>query len=543
MIEILDAVTLGLLNTFVGTYNYTIHLAFSPNGRFLTLLDRYGGLTSLDLQTGGLVGTIPPNPGMFHMGSCSSTYSLDGKAFAVACVDGIGIVTTIYIYNLLSMTHTYFHRISEETGGPIWTHGECIRFVTVKSGSITTWEISFTPIHTVTEVGSLPTPDNITHSDKCLFLPTLSRLAFITEGAVLVWDAHSSKLLLNFLGDIQFTMTFSTNGHFFACETTSQEIFLWKESPTGYILHQKITPNLGGLLIEPLLSPNGESIIVINDSTIQLWHTTDPTPSLSYNPTQFVKPANFVLDFSMDEKLVAVAPLMGNMAMVLDLESGGPCLIIDTGMKVLALRTTESTIVVVGEGEVVTWNLPAEDQALSTRADINDSIQRTTFDFPPPHPCHGSISPDLNHIVVTDFDNGLSVYNMTTGESLTLGAPTSRIDKSWFKSWFTPDGYEVWSLCVMLTVRGWSIIQDSKPDLTRLEPLGPTAKPSGGLPWLSPLGYKITDNGWALSPSGERLLWLPHRWRAEEREREWGGRFLGLLHYGLPEAVILEFYK
>ena len=50
----------------------------------------------------------------------------------------------------------------------------------------------------------------------------------------------------------------------------------------------------------------------------------------------------------------------------------------------------------------------------------------------------------------------------------------------------------------------------------------------------------MSRDGWVLSPIGKKLLWLPRRWRSNEVYRTWGGRFLELLHYELPEAVILE---
>ena len=71
--------------------------------------------------------------------------------------------------------------------------------------------------------------------------------------------------------------------------------------------------------------------------------------------------------------------------------------------------------------------------------------------------------------------------------------------------------------------------------------MGTTACPPGVPPWESSRGYRVTDDGWILSPTQKRLLWLPYRWRSTEDQRRWGGRFLGLLLHELPEVVILEF--
>ena len=288
-IEILDAATLERLNTF-DTLQWLLPfpgdwLGFSPDGLLLTWFETRGSLTSWDLQTGGPAGTIPAESDVPPRLCFSSTYSMDGKIAAAAYRD-----CTICTYNLLSNTRIYSYHVS---GGrivpPIWTHGESLRFVTINPGTITIWEVEFTSIHTLAKVDSFPVPDNIDYGEeyygrKChdketLFLPSLSRLAIAFRDIVLVWDAQDYKLLLNFLGNDQSTgMSFSLDGCFFACGTDGAGIHLWKDSPTGYTLHQKV--KLAGYTFSrPLLSPNGDSIIAFNHSTLQLWRTADPTPS------------------------------------------------------------------------------------------------------------------------------------------------------------------------------------------------------------------------------------------------------------------------
>ena len=396
------------------------------------------------------------------------------------------------------------------------------------------------------EVESLPAPDDVNRSKESLFLPTLSRLAFTLQSAVMVWDAQDSKFLLNFLGaDKPANMSFSLDGRFFACGTAGWEIYLWRESPVGYALHQRDISNICGFT-SPLLSPSGESTTALNYSTIQLWRTEDPTtsPSPSSIPTQ--PAANFILEFSPDETSAAVVRLRETMATVLDLKSGDPRLVVDTGMTVLGLRVTGSAVVVVGEGKVVTWNLPVSgDWALDVNTDINDSVRIACFDYSAP-PCpplvhYASVSPDVNRIAVTRCTvrlcEGLGIYDLSTGKC--LAATTTQ----GFMPWFTPDGREVWCIedvAFRRKTTGWTITEDIESGLAKLERLGPTGDPSGGFPWRSPRGYKVTRNGWVVSASGKRLLWLPHRWRSDEEYRVWGGRFLGLSHRELPEAVILE---
>ena len=524
-------------------------LSFSPDSRLLGQFglkqDRTWELASWDLQTGGPIGSIPTEPYTFPARHFSSTHSMDGKKVAVAYGNTDATITAISAYDLLSGTRTRSYRPSEgRIVAPIWTHGEYIRFVTVKPGSITVWEVGFTSMHAPTGIKSLPGPDDINCSEECLFLPTLSRLAFTFQGAALVWDAQDSKLLLKSPNtDYPTRMTFSSDGRLFAYGTTRGKIYLWKESPTGYVL-QKVIPNPDGFT-GPLLSPNGESIIIPDNMTIQLLRIADPTPSVPSVPTQPTEKTSFIVEFSPGETLAAVVRLEGNTATVLDLESGDPRLIIDAGMKIHGLRVTESTVVIVGEGKVVTWNLPAENSALNPRASITDSVQTTLFDYsappnsdPRPVPCT-SISPDLDQVAVA-WDTlgkyeGLNVYDLSTGKCV-MGTATKG-----YMPWFTPDACEIWCRSLGDSAEGWAIMEDAESDLLELESLGPTAHPLGGLPWRSPRDYQVTHSGWIADSSRSRLLWLPHRWRSNDTYMTWRGRFLGLLHRELPEAVILEF--
>jgi len=354
---------------------------------------------------------------------------------------------------------------------------------------------------------SLPVPDDVNGSKESLLLPTLSWLTFTLSGGVLVWDVRDSKLLLNFFGGIQpATVSFSHNGRFLACGATSQEVYLWKESHVGDALHQRVAPNID-MRIRPLLSPNGESIIALSPSTVQLWCTTDPTPSISSVQTQLVEQSNYITEFSPDETLAAVAPFEGRTVTVLDLKSGNPRLTIDTGMKVLCLRITGSTIVVIGEGKVVTWNLPAEGCTLNVRANVNVSVRTTMFDYLTPCPIfprhpprrYTSVSPDLNRVATAERTLGMIVYDVPTGKRLASTPAEGPIP------WSTPDGRDVWCEWRRFpTAEGWSIVEDRETGLTRLEPLEPTVPPSGGLPWRSPLGYGVTPDGWVLSTQPQR---------------------------------------
>ena len=549
-IEILDAVTLERLHTLKSPQQSTTWLSFSPDSRLLTQFSYYRhGLTTWDLQTGGQISTIPSTSDMDVTECFSSTYSIDGKMVAVAYLDpGTATGTTgVSTYNLLSGTHEYSHQVSKgRIVAPIWTHGECLRFVTVKPGSITVWEAGFTSMHMLVKVESFPAPRDVGDLEIALFAPTLSRLAFIHQGEVLIWDARDSKFLLQFSGYYSGAMFFSSDGHSFACKIINQGIHLWKDSPTGYVLHRKLAPGTGeftetrvsGERIGPFLSPNGELIIASKNRITCLWRTTDPITSLSNVPTQPTEPNNFLLEFSSDGSSAAVARLGENVATVLDLKSGNPRLIINTGVMICGLRVTGNSIFVVGEGRIITWNLPPGDHVLDARAKINDGIRTITFD----HPAlvfgrlrPAQISPDFDYAVITRRGgDGLDIYDVAAGNL--LAGTTADVGEM---LWITPDGREVWDLDNWPNV-GWKIVKDRKSQIVGLERLPENTHPSGGYPWTPPHGHKITKDGWIFNSRKERLVWLPHNWRVQKQGRKWDGRLLGLLHSELAEPIIIE---
>ena len=524
-------------------------LTFSTESRLLTQFSGDSEMfISWDLQTGAPASIIYPHlrdrewgyPEGSSIGprQLSITHSGCGTMFGVlfSCHHAANIVT----YNTLSGESIGHFLVEKPVVRTIWIHDKSIRFATYQPGSITIWEVGFDLDYPATEVKSLPTPNNFNSSKEFLFLPTRSRLAFVHENSVFVWDAQHLKFLLS-SADIEGPrqMTFSSGGRFFACGTNGQQIYLWKDSSTGYTLHRKLMSSTGSST--PLLSPDGRSILVFSGSTLQLFHTTDSTTPLSSVPAQaFEHTAPFVLGFSPGESLVATARLWGNTATVLDLGSGVPRLTVDAGMKIYGLRVAERTVVVVGDGKVITWNLPQRDHVPNATANINDSIRTTIYDRSSSLRLLGSasISPDFDHIAATGMFSGesmvLNIYDVTTGKYLG-GTPTSGS-----MPWFTPDGREVWCRAFISGADGWAIVKDDESNFLKMECLGPAQYGPEVLPWTTSRGYKIADDGWVLGSSGKRLLWLPPQWQSEEMDRIWNGRFLALFHHQLPEVVILE---
>ena len=528
-VVVLDAMTLGQLHTMPSKKQSVIwhKLLFSPDGHLLTGYSwRYDCIVSWDLQTGGPISDIDIET---RCGSMS--YSGSGTMLGVLSGD-----YTITTYNILSGTQISSHSVPESVYGTIWTCGEYIQFATVGSRSIDIWEVSFTSGHTPTQISSLPTPDNFSSNDLVL-LPALSQLAFTLRERILVWDVQQHKFLLDST-DVKSprSITFSPDGSFFLYGTSGLEFHLWKKSPDGYLPHQTLMssdayPNL-------LVSPNGESIISFSGPRLQLWHTTlSPTssPTISTQASQSAEAS--LLELSPDGSLVAVTQQLGNTVTVLDLRSGNPQLVIDTGTRICGMRITESRIIVVGDGKIIAWELPARDNVHKAYWNIDNSVWTTAFELSALiGQLHASISPDLKHIAIvniTPFDSeDLSIFCMDTGRFLVAAESQGYIPG------FSPDRHEVWCATDDGEVDQWTITKNDGSGATELNYLVEGEEPLSGFPWHSSCGYEVTDDGWILGPSGKQLLWLPHQWRSSKAARKWSGKFFAV--GGLSEVVILE---
>ena len=528
--------------------------SFSPDGHCLTVVGREQPI-SWDLQTGGPLGVIPSRlkrKGLKR--AFSSTYSEDGKAVAVAYLTAQNhpenafdrFDTFIRTYDLSGTEASPRFAPKGRIIEPIWTHGKCIRFVTISRESVVVSEVEFTLKNPPMEVESFPIADKIVYGKHFLFLPSLSRLAFTVRNTIQVWDAKAAKLLLEsesptFASPADIPIcSFSSDGRFFVHGDKKGVTRVWKESPAGYVLHQKLSFPAFKCRMRPRLSPSGESIFTsTNGGAFHLWHTRDrdlSLPSVSRN--------DFTLAFSPDESFVAFARQKENLVTIFNTFTGGLRSVIDTNMSVVCLGMTGSALIVVGGKEIVSWDLPGGDCAFN--ANINDSVWTIILDT-----CQGtskcaSISPDFSHIAVlswSSYDAHLQIYDMSTRRHLRIydistGWHHTDVGLSRMSNWvgFNWDGREVWTASYDLDYKeGWKIVEDE-----RLERQHGNVCPSGVFPWEPRRGYEVTADGWVLSATRKRLLWLPYRWRSKGEHRVWSGRFLGLLHKELSEVVILE---
>jgi len=519
-VKILDAATLGELYTLSHTSGNRHYegLIFSPDGHFLTVLFS-GHLISLnlviwDVQTGGQISDIQPSdlirdiwergytPRIASYSRCGTMLGVLQRSPSSSCIN---------TYKILSGTLISSYKFDHPIAGMIWTHSEYPQYTVLGTESITIWEVGPTPGHVSTVVDSLHIPYKLL-SEDFLLSPSFSRIAFVYQQRVQVWDTQHHKILLNSV-DVQdaMTMTFSSDGHFFASGTSGPEVYLWKESPNGYLLHQKLIPSTEPTV--PVISPDRGSIVTFGGPMVHLWHIADSPTSPSDIPTQAPQATRgvYVLDFSPDKKLVAVTGKLKKGIDVLDLESSTLQWAVDMVARARSVRMLGSTLIAYcHDGSTITWDLPAGDHTLSTRGNIQKSVQTTVSKhlIPFESVTKISISPDLSKIATindTRDQVDLKVYNMNTGKLLASdkrNASSSMCDLYWLPSLgYSPDGSEIWYAPDDDSRFQWGIVEDRKSGITRLEYFGSSRGPHGRFLWDSSHGYQVMDNGWILSSS------------------------------------------
>ena len=554
-IDILDPATLQRLQSLGverARRTYPNALAFSSNDRMLSCSgcddQALGFLLTWDLQTGCVVSDVVFPEETIFLGGTHITYSICGKFVGILCRNRVTPI--ISIVDVVSGVYTHdIHPCTPWTYG-IWAHGEFLRFATTKEATITIWEVGFTQGATHKEIETFSIPEDVDQArafyqeaeERALrrteFFPVPCRLAVIRDSVtsadeLLVWGAQNSTFLLQETGaSWHLKMTFSSDGRFFACSTTGPNVYLWEETSSGYTLIGKLPSS--AQYSTPLLSPNGESIITFGGRTIQMWYTKGFTASSSILTQDPYCTGDFVLEFVRDGQSAVVARRGERLVTVIDLKSGLPQLTIDASMEIYGFRAIENTVVVIGDGRIITWNLPEENFVPHTRVGLESSTQTTVFsDESQNDTIAASISIDSHYIALLGEDRSgwgsLHIFCPSTGLH---NHTKTRLGTS---IWLPPGKHEVWG-SGMDQVFSHGYTPEGLKDYYSQQDIESI---SSACPWRSSRGYKAANDGWLIGPDGERLFMLPPSWRSYAAQRVWGGQFLALLQGTLPQPVIL----
>ena len=493
VIEVLDSVTLWRLQSLIVSRGWArvetpVALVFSPNGRMLScassdMENRF--VSTWDLQTNGLVSCVELpflDDERVYGGEFCITYSMDGRTVGIlhcksttATISVVDVVSGVY-------THDIYPGIPWMNG--IWTHGESLRFATSEGAAITIWEVEFTQGATHKEIETLSVPNDAGQT-RAFDLKMTKRV-----GQAL-WGSQNSVSLRR---KTNSSLSFSSDGRFFARSGTRRGVKLFKESSTAYTLIGKLQSTAGHSI--PLFSPNGKSIITFGGSTvIQLWHTKDfTTPSsISIDVPRCTK--DFILEFVPHRQLAVVARREEKTVTVLDLKSGLPRLTIDAPTKVYGLMVAGNAVVVMSFEMFITWNLPEADSPPHARVGVENSTKITPFSERPSY--------------------------------LTQSLPTAIIPRDPKRPETEALRVDVWKDKIAESQSG--------PERSARYPLLRFRQES-------PCGYRAEEDGrWLINLDGKRLFMLPPPWQSSTGSRfVYEGQFFAFLHGALSKPVILE---
>lgn len=375
------------------------------------------------------------------------------------------------------------------------------------------------------------------HAQLFSFSPVSSHVCFVTSGEVTILDVQDSKFLLQAeLDQVDYWVSpqFSPGGHFVACKTRDDRIFVWEKAPTGYVLLYSLRAKLPFKKFS--WSPASTSILCW-DSGVQLLQPDNcsglPTSHkvVSHHPH-----GNHLVAYSADGAHIVIGRQKHGLVTVLDYPSGTPQQFINTDMEILDVKIVDKTIFVASRSKLVNWNLGAARIAHSTY-----DARWFTFGISAPvgivvlsHDC--SQIGFCNSSLDGRLEFGLYDIQSTNFPGFRdLGLLPGRIQ-------FSPSGDQLWSVYRDSYLVKFEVTEDWKLMKVAIENLG------DGWLWVnsfSSYGYCVDmDSGWVVNSRGRKILWLLPAWRIGHwMDVRWDGKFLALLNYHHSVPIIIEFHS
>ena len=427
-----------------------------------------------------------------------------------------------------------------------WVHKDAIQvtvgFTANEKLVINTYELQPTSINPLYLLSTFCLPHYYT---RFSFSPAFSHISFTTATEVIILNLHNSKPLLQTKVDVTGGRpgVFSPNGHFFAHNGRNQKIYVWKNTPTGYVLWSSFRARF--FVHNFSWSPTSVRILCWSHLGIHLYH-----PNHSLNPLPIDKIEPYIMACLTDGIHIATARQQESVVTVLDYRPGKPLQFITTDMQIWDIKAINNTIFVVDIHRLASWRLEADGMTYSACG-----TRRVAIDEALP-------SGDTLRYLVLSHDcsqiafagkNRIFLYCVETREIL------KSIDWIWavLLLQFSPDGYQLWltkptlypdgHYFVKLDIaRDWAIVEENDRDSEKwggwsenqdLDSEGLSANLS------STHGHYLgRGSGWAVDSQGSKLLWLPPSWRADDEwDVRWNGNLLTLLHTNHPHPITIEF--
>ena len=170
--------------------------------------------------------------------------------------------------------------------GILWAQGRSVRLSTSlndgKQLKIDIHEIQPSSTPPLTKVESFIVQSQ-SHQGNLSFSPACFHAALITETEVVILNVRNSQVLLRTKAPkplYKAKGSFSLDGRLFACETLTQEICVWENTPTGYSPKERLRPQSGFKGFK--ISPTATWILCWDQESIQL---LDPDATISPPPS------------------------------------------------------------------------------------------------------------------------------------------------------------------------------------------------------------------------------------------------------------------
>ena len=421
--------------------------------------------------------------------------------------------------------------------GAYWTHEDTPQFAICSeiNGTfvINIYKLQPTsdpPLHILTSF-SIPN-----QSGTFSFSPLSFHASFVTNTEAIILNVQDSKVLLQHkMAQQAFPPPgqFSSDGNFYACKTSTDEICVWQNAPTGYVLWSCLRPRL------PLngfsWSPASSSILSWGSEGIQLLNPGKlPSPLPLKKDKPHHKNGSYLVGYSTDRTHIVTTQQWDSEITVLDLLSDTPQQSINTNMEVWDMKVIDNIIFAVDEHKLVSWDLRAGGIVQSGCSTGGVAIDRPLRIGP--HAEHLTLSHDCSQVAFVR-DTTLFLYNVESQENICkdIGRQASGIK-------FSLDGSKLWPTRTTDTyyLKGLEVVWDlSSSEVTKVSPeeMELLFDPS------PPHEYHIgIGSRWIEDYRGTKILWLPPNWRIKGlQDRRWDGNFLSLIGGHFPQPIVIKF--
>ena len=372
------------------------------------------------------------------------------------------------------------------------------------------------------------------------FSPVSSHASFVTENEVTILNVQDSKILL-LVQETQQCYSglgcFSPDGHFFTCGASENRIYIWENTPAGYIFWGTLQPRLPFNKFS--FSPTGTSILTWGPEGIQLLHLENSTIHLPPNETEPLQCRKHLVACSADGKHIVTAQKGDNIITALDPILGTLLWPIFVGGQIQDIKIVDNILFVADGHKLLTWNLRTGEMFDSARGLATSGVCDTVaVSAHMDNVDNFVLSSDCSHIA---FTIGSTVFFYNTKAQKIL---THIMDGVIEDIFFSYDGHQ---LCVFNDTRytilcfpkfkageSWCSKDVTKHSLVDRES------------WVnffqSPHGYSIERMSEWVGNSRDVLLWLPPNWRTKYGlDVRWDGNFLALVGSHHKKPIIVEF--